>query len=227
MFDSGKFKAPVENLETEIKGDETSQFEKDYPQTSPENEEFEMGTKTENSNIIIDGEEIKAPEISEKELLENKKLAESYGVDSERYRGETDSEYLNRMKEEIAEEKESLKQELASSEKMSLDKTLKMVHGEKLEIEKLKDLKEITRGYEGATNQSSLKDIMEKIKEQGLKAIITKDIGENPTDAQVSINEKMRLVEKSLSGQKGYNYEFAQKLPDGNVKILHIKLFKE
>ena len=243
MFDSGKIKTQVENIETKPNGDETSQFEKEYPQTSPKDEFYSqryseensdkfMGRDSEpgidqNSNIIIDGEEVKAPEISEKELVETKKLAESYGIDSERYRGETESEYLDRMKNEIAEEKEALRQELASGEKMSLDKTLKAVHGEKVEIEKLRELKEITKGYEGAIGQPSLRDIMEKIKEQGLKAIITKDIGETPTAAHVSVNEKMHLIEKSLGGQKGYNYEFAQKLPNGDVKILHIKLFRE
>lgn len=230
MFDSNKdlIKDIVQEENATKVTEQTLVTEEDYIRNENDSvdENVTTGLSPEDQEYIKIDEVSDNQKLIDNEIKNTKAYAESYGINTDRNQNETDNDYLDRMKNEINEEKANLKNELISNEKMTLDKTLEVVHGEKVEIERLKDLKNLTRGYDAAIGQPSLKEIMEKIEAYDLKAVVTKDIGETPIDAQISASEKMHLIEKSLDGQVGYNYEFIQRLPSGDVEVLHIKLFK-
>jgi len=98
-----------------------------------------------------------------------------------------------------------------------------------VEIEKLKDLKEIIKGYELTPGQILPKMIMDKISGEGYHAIITEDLGGTETGAKFASINKVNLLTSSMKiDDANYlDYRFYKTLPNGNVKVLNIHFYKE
>lgn len=94
-------------------------------------------------------------------------------------------------------------------------------------IDRLKDLKEITKGYEDIPpGQLPLKMIMENVSEKGLHSLVSEDIAETKTAAIMASNFKMNSIMSSIKGTSHGDYYFNKILPNGNVKLIHIKFYK-
>jgi hypothetical protein len=98
-----------------------------------------------------------------------------------------------------------------------------------VEIEKLKDLKEIIKGYEWTPGQILPKMIMDKISGEGYHAIITEDLGGTETGAKFASISKVNLLTSSMKidDANHLDYRFYKTLPNGNVKALNIHFYKE
>ncbi len=110
----------------------------------------------------------------------------------------------------------------------NLEEILKSIPGvHEANIDELKDLKEITKGYEGIPGQLPLKMIMENISGKGLHAIVSEEVAEVHAAAQLASSFKLNSIMPSIRGITYRDYYFEKILPNGNVKLMHIRFYKD
>ncbi|MFA6251242.1 MAG: hypothetical protein WC603_01285 [Candidatus Paceibacterota bacterium] len=158
---------------------------------------------------------------------------------------ETIPEYMNRALQKIQQDgrldeiklsgNEIIDQQTPEGANSPLPETEKTIISEselaawgirEVNIDSLKDLKELTEGYEGFPTQPPLSMIMENIEGKGLHAYVTESVGETKAGAQFASSTKMYSAFYGRGIQSGGEYEFFKTLPNGNVKSLIIRFYK-
>lgn len=94
------------------------------------------------------------------------------------------------------------------------------------QIDKLSDLKDITSGYEEEVGQPSLRNIMKITSDKDWKSIVSEDVGETVTSAKNASSNKLSEIMLDIKGESMRDYYFNKTLPNGNVKVVHIKFYK-
>lgn len=121
----------------------------------------------------------------------------------------------------------NLESSIVDLETNNLTEILKSTTGVyEINIDQLKDLKEITKGYESIPGQPPLKMIMENISGKELKSLVSEELAQTKTAAKMVSDFKMNNIMSSIKGNSYGDYYFNKILPDGNIKLTHIKFYK-
>lgn len=134
---------------------------------------------------------------------------------------------IGRLDEVKIEDNSNLESGIVDSETNNLTEILEStpsVH--EANIDNLKDLKEITKGYVSIPGQPPLKMIIENISGKELKSLVSEEVAETKTAAKMVSDFKMNNIMSSVKGSSYDDYYFNKILPNGNVKLIHIKFYK-
>lgn len=135
---------------------------------------------------------------------------------------------IGRLDEVKIEDNSKLESGIVDSETNNLTEILEStpsVH--EANIDNLKDLKEITKSYESIPGQPPLKMIIENISGKELKSLVSEEVAETKTAAKMVSDFKMNNIMPSVKGITYRDYYFEKILPNGDVKLMHIRFYKD